>query len=126
MKSNLQVATCKEYEEGCLYKISCSELSGYPWSLLYILMASASNSAINVARYERVTTTNEPTSEIIHLKNDEYSSYPSTSNAFELATSCIIILHPTITHRGKIKKIQQQDDERFNNNWRDELMIVEK
>lgn len=65
----------------------------YPQKSVYIIIANASNSSIELSQRKSVTTTISHLSKNIHIRNDKLSSYLTSSMSFKHVN----ILHYTPT-----------------------------
>lgn len=74
-RSLVEVDTLAVFEQNYTCNVARDITDIFAIGLIYALIVNTSNTAIRLAKYPRVALANAPSVEIMHIKNDEYSSY---------------------------------------------------
>lgn len=79
----VQIDALTQFERNYPRIVIHSLMNVFPQGFIYLIVDNSSTSVITLAKHQRVAIASSDLSEIIHIKNDEYSSYPPPSNAVD-------------------------------------------
>lgn len=75
----------KQIEQRYSCKVACGVTDVLPRSRFYVIVTNAWTFVVTLAKIQRVATTNPRISEVLHIKNDQYSAYLPPSSVGESA-----------------------------------------
>lgn len=82
-KGIVQIDDITKFEQSYPFKVAHGVMEVFTRNNVYVVVANASTSVIELAKQQRIATTIPSPSKVLHIKNDEYYPYLPPSSAVD-------------------------------------------